>query len=60
MAFITVTDAAGRVLFRRTATQSEIDDAAKAAGVAEFEAQEAMERIAASREHVESFVDSQQ
>jgi len=60
MAFITVTDAAGRVLFRRTATQSEIDEAAKAADVAEIEAQEAMERIAASRQHVESFVDSQQ
>ena len=60
MAFITVTDAAGRVLFRRAATQSEIDDATKAADVAEIEAQEAMERIAASRGYVESFVDSQQ
>lgn len=60
MAFITVTDAAGRVLFRRTATQSEIDEAAKAADVAEIEAHEAMERIAAARGHVESFVDSQQ
>ena len=60
MAFITVTDAAGRVLFRRTATQPEIDEAAQAANVAEIEAQEAMERIAASREHLASFVDSQQ
>jgi hypothetical protein len=60
MAFITVTDAAGRVLFRRAATQLEIDEAAKAADVAEIEAQEAMERMAASREYVESFVDSQQ
>jgi hypothetical protein len=60
MAFITVTDAAGRVLFRRAATQLEIDEAAKAADVAEIEAQEAMERMAASRENVESFVDSQQ
>ena len=50
MAFITVTDAAGRVLFRRAATQSEIDEAVQAADVAESEAADALARIATMRE----------
>jgi len=60
MAFITVTDAAGRVLFRRAATQSEIDDAVKAASIAEAEAGEAMARIAAAREQHTSTMEFEQ
>jgi hypothetical protein len=53
-AFITVTDAAGRVLFRRPATESEIMDALRAADTAEAEAQAAMQRIADERAYMES------
>jgi hypothetical protein len=48
-AFITVSDAAGRVLFRRPATVEEVHTAVRAAEVAEFEAAAAMERIAQER-----------
>lgn len=48
-AYITVTDAAGRVLFRRPATEAEVDDALRAAGEAEREGSEAMDRIAQER-----------
>jgi hypothetical protein len=53
-AFITVTDAAGRVLFRRPATEAEVMDALRAADTAEFEAQAAMDRIADERAYMES------
>jgi len=53
-AFITVTDAAGRVLFRRPATDAEVMDALRAAETAEFEAQAAMRRIADERAYMES------
>jgi len=52
-AFITVTDAAGRVLFRRPATDTEVLDAVRAAEVAEREGQVAMDRIAAERAEME-------
>ncbi len=48
-AYITVSDAAGRVLFRRPATDDEVMSALGAAEVAEHEAQAAMERIARER-----------
>jgi hypothetical protein len=44
-----VTDAAGRVLFRRAATPSEIEDALHSAARAEREGQATMDRIAADR-----------
>jgi hypothetical protein len=47
--YITVTDAAGRVLFRRPATEAEVDDAMRAAEEAEREGSEAMDRIAHER-----------
>jgi hypothetical protein len=47
--FITVSDAAGRVLFRRPATDDEVMNAVRVAQVAETEARAAMERIAAAR-----------
>jgi hypothetical protein len=49
LAFITVTDAAGRVLFRRPATAGEVDDAVRSAEEAEREGQAAMDRIAHDR-----------
>lgn len=49
MAFITVSDAAGRVLFRRRATEVEIAEAVHAAETADVGAQEAMHEIAAQR-----------
>lgn len=52
-AFITVTDAAGRVLFRRPATEAEVADALRAADMAEAEGDAAMERIAAERAFME-------
>jgi predicted thioredoxin/glutaredoxin len=52
-AFITVTDAAGRVLFRRPATDAEVAEALRAATVAEDEGQAAMERIRAERAEME-------
>jgi hypothetical protein len=48
-AFITVTDAAGRVLFRRAATDAEVREAVRAAEVAEVEGEEAMRQIADER-----------
>ena len=48
-AYITVSDAAGRVLFRRPATDEEVMSALDAAQTAEIEAQAAMERIADER-----------
>jgi hypothetical protein len=48
-AFITVSDAAGRVLFRRRATAEEVFTAIRTAEVAEAEAGAAMERIAQER-----------
>jgi len=53
-AFITVTDAAGRVLFRRAATEAEIREAVRAAQVAEVEGEEAMRQIADERSFMES------
>ncbi|GAC1407904.1 MAG: hypothetical protein NVSMB64_15350 [Candidatus Velthaea sp.] len=53
-AFITVTDAAGRVLFRRPATDAEVLDAVRAAEAAEVEAKAAMDRIAAERTDLET------
>lgn len=49
MAFITVSDASGRVLFRRRATEVEIAEAVHAAETADAGAQEAMHEIAAQR-----------
>jgi hypothetical protein len=47
--FITVSDASGRVLFRRPATEDEVLSALAAAEAAEAEGRAAMERIAAER-----------
>ncbi len=52
-AFITVSDAAGRVLFRRPATEQEVVNAVRAAETAEVEARAAMERIAMERSALE-------
>jgi hypothetical protein len=49
IAYITVTDAAGRVLFRRPATPQEVTDALRSADEAEREGEAAMERIAYDR-----------
>jgi hypothetical protein len=49
IAYITVTDAAGRVLFRRAATPQEVDDALRSADDATREGEAAMERIAYDR-----------
>jgi hypothetical protein len=49
IAYITVTDAAGRVLFRRAATPREVDDALRSADVAQTEGEAAMDRIAYER-----------
>jgi hypothetical protein len=48
-AFVTVSDAAGRVLLRRPATAQEVRTAVRAAQAAEAAAAAAMERIAAER-----------
>jgi hypothetical protein len=48
-AYITVSDASGRVLFRRPATDAEVLSAVHAAEVAEAEGQAVMERIAQER-----------
>jgi len=48
-AFVTVSDAAGRVLFRRPATAQEVLTAVRAAQTAEAEAAVGMERIAEER-----------
>jgi hypothetical protein len=44
-----VTDAAGRVLFRRLATSQEVDDALRSADSAASEGEAAMDRIAYDR-----------
>jgi hypothetical protein len=44
-----VTDAAGRVLFRRPATPQEVDDALRSADAAQTEGEAAMDRIAYER-----------
>jgi hypothetical protein len=49
IAYITVTDAAGRVLFRRAATASEVQDALRSADQAQNEGEAAMDRIAYER-----------
>ena len=49
IAYITVTDAAGRVLFRRAATPLEVDDALRSADAAQTEGEAAMDRIAYDR-----------
>lgn len=51
IAFITVTDAAGRVLFRRAATPHEVSDALRSADAAQAEGEAAMDRIAYDRLH---------
>lgn len=48
-AFVTVTDASGRVLFRRPATAREIVEALRAADDAERNARETLAGIAAER-----------
>jgi hypothetical protein len=49
VAYITVTDAAGRVLFRRAATPSEVAEAVRSAQEAEREGQAVMDRISSER-----------
>jgi hypothetical protein len=49
IAYITVADASGRVLFRRPATAQEVDEALRSAEEAEREGQAAMDRIASER-----------
>ena len=49
-AYVTVTDAAGRVLFRRLATASEIEEATQIAKAADAEAGKVLGRIAKDRE----------
>jgi hypothetical protein len=49
IAYITVTDAAGRVLFRRPATQQEVTDALRSADEAASEGEAAMDRITYDR-----------
>jgi hypothetical protein len=49
LAYITVTDAAGRVLFRRPATPREVDDALRSAQTAQREGEDALDRIAYDR-----------
>jgi len=51
-AYVTVTDAAGRVLFRRAATQAEIEEAIAVAQAADAEAEAALKRIAGRRTQV--------
>lgn len=48
-AYVTVTDASGRVLFRRPATPREIAEALRAADEAERNARETLAGIAAER-----------
>jgi hypothetical protein len=51
-AYVTVTDAAGRVLFRRLATAAEIEEATQIAKSAEAEAEKVLGRIAKDRDRV--------
>lgn len=48
-AYVTVTDASGRVLFRRPATAAELADALRSADAAEHNARLALARIARER-----------
>ena len=48
-AYVTVTDASGRVLFRRRASADEIAEALRAADEAERAARETLTRIAVER-----------
>jgi hypothetical protein len=50
-AYVTVTDAAGRVLFRRPATEAEIEEARHIAKSADAEAHSVLQAIAKEREH---------
>lgn len=50
-AYVTVTDAAGRVLFRRPATEAEIEEARQIAKSADAEAHALLNMIAKEREH---------
>jgi hypothetical protein len=52
--FITVSDASGRVLFRRPATDDEVMSALAAVQTAEAEGRAAMERIAVERAAAEN------
>lgn len=49
LAYVTVTDAAGRVLFRRLASAAEIDQAIRSAEEGDREGNAAMDRIEAER-----------
>ena len=49
IAYITVADASGRVLFRRPATAEEVEEALRSSDEAEREGQAAMDRIASER-----------
>jgi hypothetical protein len=59
IAYITVTDAAGRVLFRRPATQQEVTDALRSADEADREGEAVMERISYDRMFQELIGDSE-
>lgn len=50
-AYVTVTDAAGRVLFRRLATDAEVEEARQIAKEADNEAHNVLKAIASNREH---------
>ena len=52
-----MTDAAGRVLFRRPATRAEVDEALRAAEEASRQGQAAMDRIAYDRMFEEILAD---
>lgn len=51
-AYVTVTDAAGRVLFRRLATDAEVEEAIQIAKAADVEAESVLKRIAKDRDKV--------
>jgi hypothetical protein len=51
-AYVTVTDAAGRVLFRRLATAAEVEEAIQIAKAADGEAESVLKRIAKDRDRV--------
>jgi hypothetical protein len=51
-AYVTVTDAAGRVLFRRLATASEVEEAIQIARAADQEAENVLKRIAKDRDKI--------
>lgn len=51
-AYVTVTDAAGRVLFRRLATAAEVEEAIQIAKSADAEAENVLKRMAKDRDKV--------